>query len=379
MKTFQFPCTGNVAIDGFPEFLKNEIKEPRRNIKLFGKELRTFLKVPYITLVNSGSSANLTAALAMKQLRPNRNKVIMAGFTFSTTISAFIIAGFDVEIIDTVENGFGMDPIELENKIDNRVACVVITHFLGFPALIKDLAHITHEYGALILQDACETMNLHAENKLIYEFGDIVTHSFYHPHHLSSYGGGAVIVNDMEMYKIIESITHWGRKCLCHVDENICSAPSGESHNFNYENIGINVEISELNACFGRFQFKTYPEQEKKRIHNYNYLYDELNELLQIKVYRVNDSVSPFVFPITFKTKAKQIEASDKFRKNGIECRNLMGGAINTHTAFKNILSSAPKCEQLSQRSIFIGIHQTISTENIKTVKFLIKKIILEI
>lgn len=62
---YKYPCTGEVTTNGFGEYLEKNLGEPRKNIREFSEELKQKFNVPNITLVNSGSSANLVAALAM--------------------------------------------------------------------------------------------------------------------------------------------------------------------------------------------------------------------------------------------------------------------------------------------------------------------------
>jgi len=85
---------------------------------------------------------------------------------------------------------------------------------------------------------------------------------FLPPHHLSTYGGGAIIAPDLEWHDRLESIVHWGRECMCHYAPERCKAPEGMHHHFSYARPGFNLEMSELNACFGRFQLRGWKEQE---------------------------------------------------------------------------------------------------------------------
>ena len=80
-----------------------------------------------------------------------------------------------------------------------------------------------------------------------------------------------------------ESFTHWGRKCTCHFDPSICEAPEGMHHNFWYTRVGHNLEMSELNAAFGRFQLRQWEQMESSRIQYYQILYDALKEVDAIR------------------------------------------------------------------------------------------------
>ena len=53
---------------------------------------------------------------------------------------------------------------------------------------------------------------------------------------------------------------------------------------FTYERIGANLEISELNACFGRWQFRSFDEYEKRRTDNYAVLYEALKSKKSIQI-----------------------------------------------------------------------------------------------
>ena len=159
---------------------------------------------------------------------------------------------------------------------------VCVTHFLGFPAKIEEIKSIInkHHPQVYLLQDACETMILNSPNNVLqplHQYGDISTWSFYHPHHLSSFGGGAVSSPHKEWQSLVESIIHWGRQCTCHFDSSICTAPEGMHHSFWYVRQGHNIEMSELNACFGRYQLIDWKENEERRVKYYNYLYNALS------------------------------------------------------------------------------------------------------
>src|SRR5208337_4305041 len=106
----QFPCTGRVETEGFAGFLASELGKSRHNLISLTNELGQTLGAPFITLVNSGSSANLAAAVLVKQRCGLRRRILMAGFSFPTTIANFSLMGFDVRLVDTEPGGFNLDP-----------------------------------------------------------------------------------------------------------------------------------------------------------------------------------------------------------------------------------------------------------------------------
>ena len=376
VNNYRYPCTRNIGLEGFGLFLEKEIAEPRRNLRLFAKEFGELLSegvddvAKHLVLVNSGSSANLVAALTMAEKCRNTGKPLTAAasaFTFPTTISSLLLAGFRIELIDVEKNGFNMsiDKLFQEKEVPSVVA---ITHFLGFPADMNKLKEYQASTGCFILQDACETLNTHFGDIPLYRFGDIITWSFYHPHHLSSYGGGAIYATSDEDYILLDSIAHWGRACKCHIDEDLCTIPIGPAHQFTYENIGVNVEMSELNACFGRWQLRLWNEIETKRQQNYQQLYEALCQHPNIHVwpFHNNRHDSPFVFPILSYDKTVK-EVFDIMALQGIEIRTLMGGATCDQAAFRDRVScnNCTNARFLAEKAFFVGCHSTLSSEDI--------------
>lgn len=375
MKTYRYPCTGNISLEGFGEYLEKEIGEPRRNLRLFADELNQYLGSRYIILTNSGSSANLVAALAMAEKCRKTGKPLTAvasAFTFPTTIGSLLLAGFKIKLIDIEPGGFNMD-LNLLYSQETPSSVIVITHFLGFPCDIKAICDYAISNDCFVLQDACETFNAinYYTDDVEHLYGDITTLSFYHPHHLSSYGGGAVICPDKKDYILCDSIAHWGRACKCHIDESLCHNPDGPAHQFTYERVGVNVEMSELNACFGRWQLQRWQHSEWQRRDNYQLLYEMLKGNPNLKLWEVDaEQPSRFVFPIKLTNGMTVRDAWELLSPNGVEIRTLMGGATCTQPAFKDLVEYEVQKNaiEMAETTFFVGIHQTLSHNDVKAV-----------
>jgi len=374
MAHLRFPCTGRVSPKGFPEFLASELGDSRRNIGLFATELAARFGGGRITLVNSGSSANLAAALALRE-ETGRGEAITAGFTFPTTVAALQLAGYTVRVADTERGGFNLDPKAFERAITPRTKLVCVTHFIGFPAKLRAILKIARAQGILVLQDACETMHLPIGGKAAHTYGDLSTWSFYHPHHISAYGGGGVIAHDPERHRLVESVVHWGRECTCHYDPTSCRAPKGTSHQFYYQRVGQNIEMSELNAAFGRWQLLRWEHQEAMRIQSYDVLLEALRSVSTVKVWpSPSKEFSPFVFPISVRSGDAQ-DLTTRLRARGVEVRTLMGGAITRQPAYRRLKSDGTaNCLAMAASSFFVGIHQTLPHEDVRAVAEIIRE-----
>lgn len=369
MPRFRYPCTGHVRHEGFGAFLERELGEPRANLRAFAEELGRQFGAGRLVLTNSGSSANLAAALAAAERVGRGAHAIAAGFTFSTTLAALLQAGFAVTVVDTEPGGFGIDPAAVRRALrpDTRLLCV--THFLGFPADLVALDEACGGRPLVLLQDACESMDLRVGGAPAHRRGDLTTWSFYHPHHLPAHGGGAVVCTDADWQRRLESLTHWGRACTCQYDPDGCPAPEGLDHFFTYVRPGLNVEMSELNACFGRFQLRGWATIEARRRRHYDILYQALHDAPAARVYPAPpDSGSPACFPITLR-RGTVAEIAARLAGRGVEARSLMGGAVTRQPAFRDVPHDGlSNCRALADASFFVGIHQTLPEDDVRVV-----------
>ncbi len=384
MTAYRYPCTGYIDLNGFGRFLEEETRAPRYNINTFTAELKERFRVPFLTLVNSGSSTNLVAALVLAEKIRKAGLPMTAAvsaFTFPTTISSLVLAGFDVRIVDTEEGGFNISLEALEEMAENGglPSLVTATHFLGFPMKVREMADLVHRHGGFLLQDGCETLYMETDGALAFEYGDIFTWSFYHPHHLSSYGGGGIITLNQDDYLLADSTAHWGRSCKCHVDKALCRVPEGPAHQFTYERLGVNVEMSELNACFGRWQLRRWDEFEEKRLRNYRILYNELRNADHLRVWKAPDiNGSAFVFPVQLTDGRTVHDAYRILAAEGVEIRTLMGGVSNEQQAFVRLLGSEvqPHAHEMAKTTFFVGIHQTLPEEDVRIVAKKLKELL---
>jgi CDP-6-deoxy-D-xylo-4-hexulose-3-dehydrase len=243
---------------------------------------------------------------------------------------------------------------------------------------VDALAQLAAAQGAYLLQDACETMDLRVRGAPASDRGTLSTWSFYHPHHLSSYGGGAVLSSSEEWQREVESVSHWGRACACHAGL-ACFAPEGMNHQFSYPRIGANLEMSELNACFGRFQLRSWDEQEKQRRLHYRIMVEALRGIPGLTVWDAPpDSGSPFVFPMVLE-RGDVPALARRLAGRGVEVRSLMGGAIADQPAYAQLETDGlRRCRDLSRRSFFAGVHQTLPEADVRAVAEILRAVLSE-
>ena len=191
----------------------------------FEREFAKYLDVKFCSLVNSGSSANLCAFMALTSpLLGNRairrgDEVITVAAGFPTTVAPAIQYGAIPVFIDITIPQYDMDVSRLEEAFSTKTKAVMVAHTLGNPFDIAAVKAFCDKHKLWLVEDNCDALGsrytIDGKEKFTGTIGDIGTSSFYPPHHMTMGEGGAVYTNNPLLNKIIRSFRDWGRDCIC--------------------------------------------------------------------------------------------------------------------------------------------------------------------
>ncbi|MGC4115530.1 MAG: aminotransferase class V-fold PLP-dependent enzyme [Myxococcales bacterium] len=373
-KPFRYPLAGPVDATGFDEFLATELGTPGVNLRRFAAELADTFGAERLSLTNSGGSAALAAAFALAE-QCGRGQALASGFTSATTLSALQAAGFEVNLVDVEEDGFNVDLEALEAAIGPSTKVLCVNHFLGFPASIDEIDELASQRGLLVLQDCSQSMDLRVGGGPAHLRGTLATWSFGHADHLSAFGGGAVICPDEDWHRRVESISNGGQACTCHTDRLDCLAPQGVNHKAWYERAGFDLQMSELNAVFGRSQLRSFRMQEDRRRRHYRTLYDFLHGHTALRLWAApEDSGSPAFFPVQIREGDPE-DIAARLRAREVEVRSLETAVACGQPAFRNLPHDGlARCTALAASTFLVGIHQTLKDEEMAAVARLINE-----
>ena len=191
----------------------------------FEKGLAKYLGIKYCSLVNSGSSANLLAFMALTspllgERRVERgDEIITVAAGFPTTVAPIIQYGAVPVFVDVTIPQYNIDTSKLEEAVSDKTKAVMIAHTLGNPFDLKQVKEFCEKYNLWLIEDNCDALGsqyeLNGKWHLTGTIGDIGTSSFYPPHHMTMGEGGAVYTDNPLLNKIIRSFRDWGRDCMC--------------------------------------------------------------------------------------------------------------------------------------------------------------------
>lgn len=332
----------------------------------FETEFAQMLGVKHACLVNSGSSANLLAFMALtapelgaRQIRPG-DEVITVACGFPTTVTPMIQYGAIPVFVDVTVPQYNVDVSQLEGARSSRTKAVVLAHTLGNPFDLRAVKDFCDRHGLWLVEDNCDALGskyiLQGQERYTGTIGDIGTSSFYPPHHMTMGEGGCVYTNDPLLARISRSMRDWGRDCVCPSgQDNFCGRrfdgqhgllPKGYDHKYVYGHLGYNLKVTDLQAAIGCEQLQKMPAFIRARQHNWAYLRDKL-QCLEDKLILPEpapDSLpSWFGFLISLRP-GSGLSRADIIRTleaKNIQTRLLFSGNIIRHPCFDALRGSA--------------------------------------
>ena len=334
-----------------------------RFTKRFEKEFAEYLGVKYCSLVNSGSSANLLAFMALtspllkeRQIQPG-DEVITVAAGFPTTVAPMIQYGAVPVFVDVTIPQYNIDPQLLEQAVSEKTKAVMLAHTLGNPFDLQAVRDFCRKYNLWLIEDNCDALGsryvIDGEEKLTGTIGDIGTSSFYPPHHMTMGEGGAVYTSNPLLHKIVRSLRDWGRDCVCAPgQDNLCGhrfdrqygeLPLGYDHKYVYSHFGYNLKATDMQAAVGCAQLEKFPTFVEKRIHNFNYLRNALQgteEKLILPEPCKNSTPSWFGFLITCREGVDRNQLVQAIEAKGVQTRMLCAGNLIKHPCFDSMRAS---------------------------------------
>lgn len=363
----------------------------------FEKAFAGYLGVKYCSLVNSGSSANLNAFMALtspllgdRQVLPGDEMITVAA-GFPTTVTPAIQHGVVPVFVDVTIPQYNIDVTRLEAALSDKTKAVMIAHTLGNPFDIGAVKAFCDKHGLWLIEDNCDALGseyvINGEKKFTGTIGDIGTSSFYPPHHMTMGEGGAVYTNNPLLNKIIRSFRDWGRDCVCasgqdglcghRFDRQYGELPLGYDHKYVYSHFGYNLKATDMQAAVGCAQIVKFPQFVEKRRHNFDRLLAGLQDVkdkLILPEPCENSRPSWFGFPITCREGADRNKVVSYIEEHGVQTRMLFAGNLTKHPCFDQmraagegyrIVGSLENTDRIMRDTFWVGVYPGMTDEMI--------------
>ncbi len=364
----------------------------------FETRFAKWLGVKHCSLVNSGSSANLLAFMALtapelgdRQIRKG-DEVITVAAGFPTTVAPIMQYGAVPVFVDMSIPEYNIDSTKLEDAYSPKVKAVMLAHSLGNPFNLQVVLDFCRKHSLWLIEDNCDALGseyfIDGEWKKTGTIGDIGTSSFYPPHHMTMGEGGAVYTNNDLLHKMVNSYRDWGRECWCMGGvDNTCGyrfskqfgkLPVGYDHKYVYSHLGYNLKATDMQAAIGCAQLDKLDGIVARRRENFETLKNGLAGLkgLILPEPLQNSKPSWFGFLVTVKDDAgfTRTELTKYLEDHKVQTRNLFAGNLLKHPAFEQykegvdyrVNGELKVTDQIMNSTFWIGVYPGMTIEKLQ-------------
>lgn len=236
------------------------------NIDEVEKSIREYMGCKYAVALSSGTaSLHLAAMLAGIEAygmpKPGHGalegkKVFCSDMTFAATVNPIVYEGGEPVFIDTEYDTWNMNPGALAKafEIYPDVRIVVTAHLYGTPGKIDELNAVIKSHGAILIEDAAESMGATYKGRQTGTFGKYNTISFNGNKIITGSSGGCFLTDDKAA---ADKVRKWSTQAR----ENAAW--------YQHEEIGYNYRMSNVIAGVVRGQLPYLGEHiaQKKAIY----------------------------------------------------------------------------------------------------------------
>ena len=366
-----------------------------RYTEQFEEQLSAYLGVRFCSLVNSGSSANLAAFMALtspllggRRIRRG-DEVITVAAGFPTTVTPMIQYGAVPVFVDVTIPQYNIDVERLEEARSDKTKAVMLAHTLGNPFNLEAVKEFCSRWNLWLVEDNCDALGsrytINGETKFTGTIGDIGTSSFYPPHHMTMGEGGAVYTDNPLLHKIIRSFRDWGRDCSCPPGcDNLCGhrfdrqygeLPLGYDHKYVYSHFGYNLKATDMQAAIGCAQLEKLPSFAARRKENFARLKAGLagtEESYILPGACEKSDPSWFGFLITCRGGVDRNRVVQYAEQKGVQTRMLFAGNLLKHPCFDEmrrtgegyrVVGSLEQTDRIMRDSFWVGVYPGMTDE----------------
>ena len=221
-----------------------------KNVNEFEKEMAAYIGVGHAAALTAGTAA-LHLAVKLAGVKPG-DKVFCSDLTFSATVNPVRYEGGEQVFIESERETWNMDPRALEKAFEKYpdCKCVVVANLYGTPAKLDELRAICDQHGAVMIEDAAESLSATYKGQQTGTFGQYNAISFNGNKIITTSGGGMLLSDDEAA---IAKARFWATQAR-------------EPYPwYEHKELGYNYRMSNIVAGIGRGQLLHLDEHRQKK------------------------------------------------------------------------------------------------------------------
>lgn len=228
--------------------------------KQCNKWLEERFKAQKVLLTTSGTTALDMAAL-MCDLQPG-DEVILPSFTFSSTATAFVLAGATLVFVDIRPDTMNIDETKIEAAITERTKVIVPVHYAGVSCEMDTIMDIAKRHNLMVVEDAAQGVMSTYKGRALGTIGDFGCYSFHETKNYSMGEGGALVINNPKYNERAEILREKGT--------NRSKFFRGQVDKYTWVDFGDSYLPSDMNAAYLWAQLERADDMNNDRLATWN-------------------------------------------------------------------------------------------------------------
>ncbi|WP_299402036.1 aminotransferase class I/II-fold pyridoxal phosphate-dependent enzyme [uncultured Roseobacter sp.] len=371
---------GQEEIDAVVEVLQTSTQMGPRVRKMQERVSSLFSKDHGI-MVNSGSSANYLAVEILDL--PKGSEVITPALTFATTVAPLVRHGLVPTFVDAAEGTYNIDVDAIERMISSSTSAVMIPSLIGNLPDWKQIRELADAHNLKVIEDSADTLGATMSGTSTGVYSDVSTTSFYGSHVINGAGnGGMLCVNDPDLARRALLLRSWGRSSSLFVESesienrfNVHLDGIEYDAKFLFEDLGYNLEPSEISAAFGLVQLGKLDHNIAEREKNFDAhvaFFSAYEDWFILPKQLENSRTGWLAFPLTIRPDAPftRRELQIFLEKADIQTRPVFTGNILRQPAMKKVTYRAddagyPVSDHVMRGGILLACHHGLTDAHV--------------
>jgi perosamine synthetase len=326
-------------------------------VEKFEKEFKEYIGGGHTLSLNSGTAA-LHIALILAGVKKG-DEVISTALTAEPTNVAIKMVGAKVRWADIDYNTGNISPESIELVINEKTKAIIVVDYAGIPVDVKRIQDISNKYNIPVIEDAAHALGAKFNGRKTGNHFPFTVYSFQAIKHLTTIDGGALQIEDKDLYEKGKIIRWFG------LDKN----------KSRFENDiaiqGYKYHMNNVNAVIGLVQLENIEELIQKYIQNGKYLDENLKNIKGIELINYYSNSEPSYWLYTLK-----VENKDRFIKKMTE-NGIMASELHkrndAHTYLNDFPTSLPNLDKFYSKMVHIPCGWWVTKEDCDKMIHLIK------
>jgi dTDP-4-amino-4,6-dideoxygalactose transaminase len=282
------------------------------NVDAFEKELAAKVGAKAAAALSSGTAA---VHMALRAAGVGKGDIVFCqSLTFAASANPIIYQNAIPVFIDSDYGTWNMSPLALEKAFKKYAAmgklpkAVIVVHLYGLAADMDRIVALCREYGAVLIEDAAESLGSYYKGKHTGTFGDYGVFSFNGNKIITTSGGGMLVSDNEER---IAKVRFWATQAI------------DPARHYQHSELGFNYRMSNVLAGIGRGQLKVLDQRVAKKRYIYEFYRRELGGLDGVDMMPINEWNEPncWLSCITLSGKVKPLDVMLRLEEENIESR----------------------------------------------------------